>query len=152
MILADLLTRTGLDVLDHLERALAVPIVDGFQAQGDLLIAPSGAVPEVVAQRWATWAVIPSAGVELVRGVAGNNPHTLVADAVSGHYTLGLSDPEALAIALVENSSPVYLIHPEHGATGLAPGRWVIRRQREYSTTTVLTRARGGRSFRLVAD
>jgi hypothetical protein len=24
-----------------------------------------------------------------------------------------------------------YLIHPEHGATGIAPGTYVIRRQRE---------------------
>jgi len=73
----------------------------------------------------------PEAGEELVRGEAGNNPHTLVADPGTCHLTTALSDPEGLGLAMIENTAPVYLIHPEHGGTGVAPGSWLVRRQRE---------------------
>ncbi len=140
MKLADLLERTGLDVLDHLERQITVPVIDGLQAQGDLLVAPLALLPEVSAESWARWQEVPSDGVELVRGIAGTNPHTLVADPGTCHLATGVFDPQRLAIALVENTAPVHLIHPEHGATGIAPGRWLIRRQREYAATGHLTR------------
>ena len=35
---------------------------------------------------------------------------------------------------MFENDAPAYLIHPEHGASGIAAGRWVVRRQRERGT------------------
>jgi hypothetical protein len=38
--LAELTTRTGLDVLDHLERQVAILVVDGLRAQGDLIVIP----------------------------------------------------------------------------------------------------------------
>lgn len=38
---------------------------------------------------------------------------------------------ERLAIGLFEATAPVYLLHPEHGASGCAPGSYVVRRQRE---------------------
>ena len=75
MKLAELLDRSELDVLDHLEREVAVPVVDGPQAQGDLIVLPMAMVPVVSITKWATWQPVPWEGVELVRGVAGNNPH-----------------------------------------------------------------------------
>ncbi len=131
MKLAELLDVTELDVLDHLEREITVPVIDGPQAQGDLIVLPSDMVPVVTLTRWTTWRSVPWHGVELVRGVAGNNPHTLVADPGTCRWTNGVQDPLGLAIALFDNTAPAYLIHPEHGGTGVAPGRWVVRRQQE---------------------
>jgi hypothetical protein len=42
-----------------------------------------------------------------------------------------VSDVDGLAIALVDTMAPVYLLHREHGGTGIAPGRYAVRRQRE---------------------
>ncbi|MCR6489854.1 hypothetical protein M8542_44290 [Amycolatopsis sp. OK19-0408] len=129
MYLAELLDRTGLDVLDHLDRQVTVPVIDGLQAQGDLLVLPLALVAPSHTRRdfWE----LPAEGRELVRGEAGNNPHTLVADRGTCRLTTWVGDPERLAIAAFENTAPAYLIHPEHGATGIAPGAWCVRRQRE---------------------
>jgi hypothetical protein len=127
MFLAELLDRTGLDVLDHLDRQVTVPVIDGLQAQGDLIVLPLGLLGWVPGDWWE----LPAEGRELVRGEAGNNPHTLVADRGTCRMTTWLSDPERLAIAAFENTAPAWLIHPEHGATGIAPGAWFVRRQRE---------------------
>lgn len=131
MNLAELLDRTSLDVLDHLEREITVPVIDGLQAQGDLIVIPLNLLTTVTTQTWARWTPVPAGGVELVRGVAGNNPHTLAADPGTCRYTTGVRDPLDLGIAIFENTAPAYLIHPEHGGTGIAPGRWLVRRQQE---------------------
>lgn len=131
MKLAELLEATELDVLDHLEREITVPVIDGPQAQGDLIVLPLSMVPVVTVLSWASWRPVPRHGVELVRGVAGNNPHTLVADRGTCQWTNGLRDPLGLAVAVFGNATPAYLIHPEHGGTGIAPGRWLVRRQQE---------------------
>ena len=131
MKLAELLEATELDVLDHLEREITVPVIDGLQAQGDLIVLPLSMVPVVTVSSWASWWSVPRHGVELVRGVAGNNPHTLVADPGVCQWAGAVRDPLRLAIAVFENTAPVYLIHPEHGGTGVAPGRWLVRRQQE---------------------
>ncbi|WP_328612492.1 hypothetical protein OHS18_24130 [Amycolatopsis sp. NBC_00355] len=127
MYLAELLDHTGLDVLGHLDRQVAVPVIDGLQAQGDLIVVPA----EMTGIDAHGWRPLPEEGVELVRGEDGNNPHTLVAEHGSCRLTTWVNDPEGLAIAMVRNALPVYLVHPEHGATGIAPGCWVVRRQRE---------------------
>ncbi|WP_132126437.1 hypothetical protein [Actinocrispum wychmicini] len=132
MYLAELLDRTGLDVLDHLERQVAVPVIDGLQAQGDLIVIPFDMIKSVtLSDGWGIWRQVPPDGVELVRGVAGNNPHTLVADPGTCRVTAAMRDLTRLAIGVFENIAPAYLIHPEHGASGVAPGRWLVRRQQE---------------------
>ncbi|MFD5825132.1 hypothetical protein [Lentzea sp. NPDC060358] len=121
MNLAELVDRTSVDALDHLEREATVPVVDGLQAQGDLIVIPFSAlgfVPEETADRW-----VPPRGVHLVAGLGGRNPHVLVADPGTCRWSPGGE------VAVVENSAPVYLLHPEHGGTGIAPGRWLLRRQ-----------------------
>ncbi|NKE62529.1 hypothetical protein FXN61_39685 [Lentzea sp. PSKA42] len=127
MNLAELVDRTSVDTLDHLERETTVPVVDGLQAQGDLIVIPFSMFagpPEQNASRW-----VPAEGIHLVQGADGRNPHVLVADPGTCTWSPA-GDPE-LGLGIVENTAPVYLLHPEHGGTGIAPGRWVVRQQRE---------------------
>ncbi|MCO6007630.1 hypothetical protein NE236_21875 [Actinoallomurus purpureus] len=141
--LASLSLQTGLAVLDHLEQSVGIPVVDGLQAQGDLIVIPLSVVASSVkVGADAHWTDVPAEGVELLRGAAGGNPHTLVADAGTCRWTRGVTDADWLAIGVFESSAPVYLLHPEHGATGCVPGTYVVRRQREQE----------GRRSRLVAD
>ncbi|MEU7898585.1 hypothetical protein AB0B45_37710 [Nonomuraea sp. NPDC049152] len=141
--LASLSQQTGLAVLDHLEQSVRIPVVDGLQAQGDLIVIPlSFIVSSVSPWREAEWADVPPEGVELLRGGAGGNPHTLVADPDTCRWTTDVTDSDLLAIGIFETSAVAYLLHPEHGATGCTPGTYVVRRQREHE----------GHRARLVAD
>lgn len=143
MTLATLVWQTRLDVLDHLDHSLSIPIVDGLQAQGDLIVIPSdmvGAALRIAPN--AEWTDVPPDGIELLRSESGANPHTLVADPGTCRWTTHVQDTEMLAIGVFENTAPAYLLHPEHGASGVTPGRHVVRRQRE----------REGRRSRMVAD
>ncbi|MFI6094394.1 hypothetical protein ACIA8G_02505 [Lentzea sp. NPDC051213] len=127
MNLAELVGRTNVDALDHLERETTIPVVDGLQAQGDLIIIPFSMFagdPDPNASRW-----VPAEGIHLVAGGDGRNPHVLVADPGTCTWS-AVGNPE-LGIGIIENTAPAYLLHPEHGGTGIAPGRWVVRRQRE---------------------
>lgn len=142
--LADLSHRTGLAVLDHLEREVTIPVIDGLQAQGDLIVVPHDLVSHAVLIWSDAWRDVPAEGIELLRGAAGGNPHTLVADQGTCQWTTSIRDTLWLAIGVLRTTAPAYLLHPEHGATGLTPGTYVIRRQREYNRLT--------RQHRLVAD
>jgi hypothetical protein len=147
--LATLSHRTGLAVLDHLERQAAVPVLDGPQAQGDLLVVPAPLVAvAVTAHGWARWREVPATGLELLRGAAGGNPHALVADPGTCEWTGEVRDSLGLALGVFRNTAPAYLLHPEHGATGFTPGTYVVRRQRELGHHA---RFLGG-GHRLVAD
>ncbi|GAA1077250.1 hypothetical protein [Nocardiopsis composta] len=153
--LADLTARTGLDVLDHLEQQVSVPVIDGLQAQGDLIVVPAGLVPgfSPPVDR-SSWEEVPAAGLELLRSASGGNPHTLVADG-GCLWARFVNDPQHLALGAVRTTRPAYLLHPEHGGTGIAPGTYLIRRQREGgdppSRWHRSTRLRSG-GYRLVAD
>lgn len=145
MTLADLTGRTGLTVLDHLEQQVRIPVLDGLQAQGDLIVVPLHVLDDVRLAARARWRPVPPEGVELLRGAAGGNPHTLVAEPGDAQWTTAVTDPEFLAIGAVRCTGPAYLVHPEHGGSGLAPGTYLVRRQRERSA------GRGGGDL-LVAD
>jgi hypothetical protein len=145
LTLADLTARTGLDVLGHLEREMTIPVTDGIQAQGDLLVIPIAllaAGPRGQTRRDASivdsprWHELPGAGVEVLRAGTGGNPHTLVADPGTCRWTTGVDDPQRLALGALTTTGVAYLIHPEHGGSGIAPGTYVIRRQRERSGMT----------------
>src|SRR5262249_52311951 len=143
---------TGLDVLDHLEREVMVPVIDGLQAQGDLIVIPLDMVDDVSVAATARMRKVPADGVELLRGAAGGNPHTLVADPGTCRWTTEVIDRAGLALGVLETIAVAYLIHPEHGGTGIAPGAYAIRRQRER-----VVRRRGDTGFgspwdQLVAD
>jgi hypothetical protein len=146
MNLAELVDRTSVAALDHLERDTTIPIIDGLQAQGDLIVIPLSMLPETPSPNH--WKLVPPEGEHLVRGADGRNPHVLVADP----GTCSCSQPwgPELDLAYLENTAPVYLLHPEHGGTGIAPGSWVVRRQRERSNAAAFSSGNGRNS--LVAD
>ncbi|GAB1819421.1 hypothetical protein [Herbidospora sp. RD11066] len=119
MITLDTLTtRTGRTFDDHLDRTLTIPVLAGMQAQGDLIVIPGGAQPA------GEWEQVPAEGTVLLDGV---HPHVLFAEPGTCRVQAHPAD-----LALIEATAPVYLMHPEHGATGLAPGVYVARRQREW--------------------
>ncbi|MFB4302598.1 hypothetical protein [Actinomadura sp. NTSP31] len=151
--LQSLSLQTGVTVLDHLERSMRIPVVDGLQAQGDLIVVPLHVVARSVTvpperpgftHPNARWRDVPPEGVELLRAEAGGNTHTLVAEPGTCRWTVNVLDDTRLAIGVFEASEVVYLLHPEHGASGCAPGTYVVRRQREHD------RRSGG--MRFVAD
>ena len=110
---------------------MTIPVIDGLQAQGDLIVVPHADLGEAIILRYEQWREVPRTGIEVLRSAAGGNPHTLVADPGTCHWTTGVRDPSGLAIGALTASAVAYLIHPEHGGTGIAPGTYIIRRQRE---------------------
>lgn len=129
MTLTDIETLAGRECYDHVRGLLAdveVPVLDGPQSQGDLLCVP-------VARSAGEGAVdVPPAGVDVVEAVGGGHAHTLIAPdgaRVVLRVPVGADD---LVVAVVESTAPVFLLHAEHGATGLAAGCWEIRGQREF--------------------
>ncbi|MEV4257678.1 hypothetical protein AB0J52_31350 [Spirillospora sp. NPDC049652] len=132
LTLSDLTRQTGFDVLDHLDMDVTIPVLAGPQAQGDLLVVPLADVAAAVTvPERARWRRVPPDGVEALRGAAGGNPHTLVAEPHTCRWTGDVSDRTGLALGVLWADHPVHLMHPEHGASGIAPGTYVIRRQRE---------------------
>jgi hypothetical protein len=130
--LADLTGATGRPVDLHLMLDLVIPVHDGIQAQGDLIVLPmDDAVGHVTVRSGAAWHEVPPEGVELLRGGAGGNAHTLVADPGTCLWTADVDDTLGLALGAFEALDVAYLLHREHGGTGIAPGRYVVRRQRE---------------------
>ncbi|WP_431778238.1 hypothetical protein [Microbacterium aurantiacum] len=127
--LSDVLTAHDVDVLDHLDRQAAVPLVD-FGRQGDVLVTPQRLAP--LAGTAST--PVPPEGIAVVRGENGGNTHLLVAD---GPVLFDPVDARIAARSLrlgtldVPDGAVAFLIHPEHGAIGFTPGRYTISRQRE---------------------
>lgn len=119
--LNELTDQTGLVVDEHLVRDLEIPVLAGVQCQGDLIIVPASVAGRVYP---AADRPVPAQGVELLRG---QHPHVLVAD--PGTCRVRFLSGQDLAV--VDADAAVYLLHPEHGGMGLAPGRYVVRRQRE---------------------
>jgi hypothetical protein len=123
---------TGLDVFDYLDKEISVPVIDGLQARGDLIVVPYALLDGIVVPTEQTRREnVPLTGIELLRSAAGGNPHSLVADGGWCSWASPVHDVRGLALGILTNSQTAYLIHPEHGATGIAPGRYVIGRQRE---------------------
>lgn len=130
--LADIEQTSGLTAYDWLPRDIEVPELDGLQAQGDLLVVPTTRTAGAGATD-----VPAGPGIELVKGDQGGHTHSLVAP--DGGCTVHLRDTSVggstddLVVALVTCTKPVFLMHPEHGASGIAPGNYEIRRQREFN-------------------
>jgi hypothetical protein len=122
--LATLIEEHGITVLDHLDTDVTVPVNTGMQRQGDVLVAPRNVSPATTP--------VPAAGVPVVRGENGGNTHTIVADGPV-YLDLRTADTRNLVLALltVPPGSIAYLAHPEHAYTGIGPGTYVVKRQRE---------------------
>lgn len=150
LTLGDLTERAGLDVLGHLERETTIPVTDGLQAQGDLIVIPLDRLADVTIAPGAHWREVPGAGIDVLRAAAGGNPHTLVADSDTCQWTTGVRDRTGLALGALATTGVAYLVHPEHGGSGIAPGTYVIRRQRERSGNA--RRETDGGSYQFIAD
>ena len=122
--LAQVIERHGIDVHDHLDRDLGIPVITGLQRQGDVII-----VPDTKAKAATT---VPSTGTPVVRGENGGNTHAIVADGPVFCDTRQASATDlALATLVVPQGSTADLAHPEHGYNGIGPGAYTLRRQRE---------------------
>lgn len=103
----------------HLVADVEVPLIKGMQRQGDVLIRPTRKSKKLGMP-------IPAAGVAVVRGENGGNTHLLIGDGTWAPVT-----DDLLVLGVVDVATECYLLHPEHGAQGLAPGSYVVSRQRE---------------------
>lgn len=123
--LSTLIDRHGITVEDHLDLDALVPVLTGLQRQGDVIVIPA-------ADASATTPV-PSSGVAVVRGEAGGNTHTILADGpgVCCDTRQATARDLTLATLTVPEGSTAYLAHPEHAYTGIGPGTYSLRRQRE---------------------
>lgn len=123
--LATLIDRHGITIDEHLDTEAIVPVHTGMQRQGDVLIVPAPTLSPATTP-------VPAAGVPVVRGENGGNTHSIVAD---GPVMLDVrrADTRNLVLALltVPEGSVAYLAHPEHAYTGIGPGTYSLRRQRE---------------------
>ncbi len=126
--LADLLSATGAEVYDHLVTDIEVPVRTGPVSQGDVRFRPLATATGIRLRPHAPWSPVPREGLVLV---AGAHSHTLHAGTGDATWTTAVVDPERLAVGVVDATAVVHVLHPEHGALALAPGRWLVRRQRE---------------------
>ena len=122
----------GVTVPAHLAADAEVPVLSGPQAQGDLLVVP-GAPPDGL-----TWEPVPASGVQVVHGEATGNTHWLHGGIGSTGVRWAWPDPRAEGDPLVVGylsvpaGASALLIHTdEHGANGIGPGRFAVRRKRE---------------------
>jgi len=121
----DLIDRHRIDVLDHIDQQIDIPVLAGLQRQGDVIIIPN---PEL----GAAVTPVPAAGTTVVRGESGGNTHTVVADGPAFcDPVTGRANQLRVAALTVPDGSTAWLAHPEHGYMGIAPGTYEIRRQRE---------------------
>ena len=128
--LADLIHPRGFGILEHLEADAEIPVVDGIQFQGDVGVIPVTELGGKVSYSEVSLTPVGSQGVVVVEG---EHTHLLVADPGAARWSAAVQDVEDLAVGVVDvrPGAAAYLLHAEHGGTGLAPGRYVIRRQRE---------------------
>lgn len=122
---ADLIEAFGTNVITALEMDMQVPVLDGLQRQGDVLIRPADV---------RAYTSVPATGTPVVRGENGGNTHAIYA--ADGPVFCDVSQiPNSTdlraATLTVPDGSTAYLGHPEHGYMGVAPGSYEIRRQRE---------------------
>jgi len=122
--LADLIVEHGADVLDYLDRQVAVPVLTAPQCQGDVSILPVTTKPARTP--------IPGAGVAVVRGENGGNTHSLHG---AGFFDPAAADGDSLVLGTltVPADAEVFMAHPEHGYAGFGPGTYRIGRQREFA-------------------
>lgn len=120
--LQDVMTPHGVEIPAHLAADAEIPVLTGIQRQGDVFVVP------MRKGRVAGLKPIPAEGIAVVRGEAGGNTHLLVGD---GQWAPNTTDPADQGTLTVAKGESAYLIHPEHGGTGIGPGQYVIRRQRE---------------------
>jgi hypothetical protein len=125
--LAEITSAHGFAVLEHLEAEAEVPVLGGLQAQGDLFIIPRPGRAATAAPK-----PVPAGGIPVIAAVGGGHEHRLFAG-IPGTATFTPAAGGGQDIGVLECTAPAYVLHPEHGAAGIAPGSYVLRRQREFA-------------------
>lgn len=110
---------------------LDIPVLSGPQCQGDVSICPAslyGTKPT-----FGDAVPVTGAGVEVIRGGAMNNAHTLrsLDDFVTWEPVAFSDEGVALGRLTVPAGAACFLEHPEHGFNGVGAGSYVVGRQRE---------------------
>lgn len=120
------LRMAGVSVPEHLEAEAQVPVLSVPQAQGDLLIVPAS-------RDWPDGVVVADGGVQVVHGEATGNTHWLHRGFASpGVAWYRADEGQVVGVVTVPDGESALLIHTdEHGANGIGPGRYEIRRKRE---------------------
>lgn len=121
--LGQLISRHGVDVLGHLDRDLEVPVHDGLQFQGDLAVIPADT------HEHRTDRLVPADGIAVIEAVGAGHEHRLLAGTPGKTWFAPATGRQD--IGYLTTQEPAYLAHPEHGYLGIAPGSYVLRRQRE---------------------
>ena len=121
--IGQLVDQHGFEVLDHLDKSVEVPVLDGLQVQGDLIIVPA-------AGRNVSGKTVPAAGIPVISPVGSGHEHRLFAGVPgTAVFVPGMNGGQV--IGLLECTAPAYIAHPEHAYAGIAPGVYELRRQRE---------------------
>jgi hypothetical protein len=124
LTIAEAIDKHGIDVLDHLDRSLSIPILSGIQFQGDIAVVPATGAEATTP--------VPTKGLAVVRGENGGNTHSLHGE---GDVRFDPREADTRNLSLgrltVAPGATAYLAHPEHAYSGIAPGTYDIRRQRE---------------------
>ncbi|GAA3672163.1 hypothetical protein GCM10022224_040460 [Nonomuraea antimicrobica] len=113
----------GVAVDDHLDRQAEIPVLAGLQFQGDVAVVPTNRDPARTP--------VPETGVPIVRGQNEANTHLLLATGKAYFAPERAPGRMVLGVLTVPEGATAYLAHPEHAFTGIAPGTYELRRQRE---------------------
>jgi hypothetical protein len=121
----------GVTVPAHLAADAEVPVLSGPQAQGDLLVVPAAPPLDGL-----VWTDVPASGVQVVHGEATGNTHWLHRGfgAAGVRWARAAPSDDGLVVGYlsVPEGASALLIHTdEHGANGIGPGRFAVRRKRE---------------------
>lgn len=106
-----------------------IPVLSGPQCQGDVSICPVSEYPTKVSYDKAV--AVTTKGYEVIRGGAMNNAHTLRTLDKRVTFAPAARQDLVLGKLTIPEGAEAYLEHPEHGFNGIAPGEYVIGRQRE---------------------
>jgi hypothetical protein len=112
-------------VHEHLERSLEVPVHSGLQAQGDLFVIPLDSSADDRGRE------VPRDGIAVIPAMGAGHEHRLFASVPGTAFFRGASGDSRGDIGVLTTTETSWLLHPEHGATGMAPGTYMLRRQRE---------------------
>lgn len=128
----------GIDTTNLEFPELEIPILDGIQRQGDLILVP---VPDRHTE------VPLGDGVTVVEAESGSgNAHILIGD---GTWRRAVGHELVEGWVSVPAGGQAFLIHTEeHNALGIGPGCYEIRRQREWDSAAEAS----ARDARLIAE
>lgn len=121
----ELLAKHDVQIPEHLLAQAEVPVLTGPQRQGDIFVRPLGVAPKD-----STIFAPVGEGVQVVHGEATGNTHWLHGD--PGVLWARLDRGQVVGVVMVPEGATAHLVHTdEHGANGLGPGVYELRRKRE---------------------